>query len=79
MDHNQRKEAYRRVFITNPEGAEVLADLVGRFYDRELFVPGGADAERDTLHRIGMRSVVIDIMRQVAEPIKPTTEDNSND
>lgn len=78
MQGQQRKEAYRRVFCNDPEGQAVFVDLVQRFYDRELYVRGGVDSERETLHRVGMRSVIIDIMRQIAEtPTQP--EDNSND
>lgn len=64
--------AYERVFVTNPEGALVLADLLARFHDRPIFVQGGVEAERETQKRAAQQGVlrfILGRLGQLPEPI----------
>jgi hypothetical protein len=55
---------YARVFEGDPNGQLVLADLCKRFY-RDPYVKGGAEAERETLVRLGNRQIVEFILKQI--------------
>lgn len=66
---------YARVFEGHHEGALILEDLTRRFYDRQLFVPGGLEAERETAHRLGQREVVMHILRQLSQVGLPDPND----
>lgn len=59
--------AYARVFEGHHEGALILADLVRRFYDVNVFVAGGHDAQRETDRRAARREVVHFILTQIGQ------------
>lgn len=70
MDNGQLKatpEMYARVFEGHAEGRVILEDLVGRFFDRDVFVPGEKGGERATLVRIGERRAVHFILKQIGQ------------
>ena len=60
-------EMYARVFDGHHEGKIILEDLVARFYDRPIFVAGGADAERLTTLNLGKRAVVGFILGKIGQ------------
>lgn len=57
-------EAYARLFDANPEGAQILEELVRRF-SRPAKLEGGIDAVLATYHRDGARSVVEFIVSRI--------------
>jgi len=57
---------YARVFGQG-DGALVLEDLVARFFDRPIYVPGGIEAQRETDRRAARREVVAHILRQMGQ------------
>lgn len=57
---------YARVFGQG-DGALVLEDLVARFFDRPVYVPGGIEAQRETDRRAARREVVAHILRQMGQ------------
>lgn len=60
-------EVYSRVFVDNPEGALILEDLTARFHDRQVYVQGGIEAERETAKRAAENGVIGFILRRVAQ------------
>lgn len=74
-----RSELYKQVFVNNREGALVLEDLCGLFHDKDPYVKGGPEGERETLRRLGMRSTVEFIINQCSKQIKPMKEEDQND
>lgn len=60
-------EAYARVFVQHHEGVAILEDLVARFYDVNVFVPGGIDAQRETDRRAARREVVHYILTKIGQ------------
>lgn len=58
---------YARVFEGHHEGVQVLADLVRRFYDVNVYVAGGVEAQRETERRAARREVVQFILSQMAQ------------
>lgn len=56
--------AYLRVFELNPDGAEILSELVAKF-GRNPYVRGGHDAERQTAFNAGAFEVVQHILRRI--------------
>lgn len=60
-------EMYHRVFVGHAEGAKVLEDLVARFHDRSVYVPGGVEAERETQARAAQKEVIGFILRRVGQ------------
>ncbi len=60
-------EAYARVFEQHHEGVLILEDLVRRFYDVNVFVPGGIDAQRETERRAARREVVHYILTKIGQ------------
>ena len=70
-------EAYARVFEQHHEGVKILEDLVRRFYDVNVFVPGGVDAQRETDRRAARREVVHYILTKIGQVGKadPNDED----
>lgn len=57
---------YQRV-LTTPEGEKMLLDLTARFYDRPVYVQGGADAARETERRAAQNEVVAFMLRQLGQ------------
>lgn len=55
MTHTERVALFKAVFVNNPEGAKVLEDLAGRFYDSEVF---NKENQSQTAFNCGARSVV---------------------
>jgi len=70
-------EMYSRVFVQNPEGQQVLEDLVGRFHDRSVWVPGGAEAQRETEKRAAQKEVIGFILRRIGQ-IHEREEDDAD-
>lgn len=68
----ERRAAYKRVFIDTNDGAAVLDDLVGRFHDGELFSTDALDMAR----RVGARQAIQWILANITD--LPTTKE-SND
>lgn len=58
---------YSRVFEGHAEGAILLEDLVRRFYDVQVFKPGGVEGARETDRRAARREVVHFILAQVGQ------------
>lgn len=50
-------EVYVRVFVNNPEGAQVLAEME-RLFVRSVVTEGGIDAVLKTYHQQGKRDVI---------------------
>lgn len=68
QDQRQIKAAlYKRVFLVNPEGEQVLADLVRMFYDVQVFVQGGQDGDRATAYKAGQRAAIHHILQQIGQ------------
>lgn len=63
----EKRKRYHRVFVGHAEGAQVLEDLVARFHDRTVYVPGGVDGQRETERRAAQKQVIEYILRQVAQ------------
>lgn len=59
--------AYHRVFVGHHEGAKVLEDLTARFFDVEVYVAGGLDAQRETDRRAARREVVRYILMRTGQ------------
>ena len=53
-----------QILFESPAGQLVLEDLAQRFCGR-VYVPGGAEGERETCFRSGRREVVEFILRQI--------------
>lgn len=60
-------EAYSRVFEQHHEGSLIMADLTRRFYDVNVFVPGGIEAQRETERRAARREVIHFILTQLSQ------------
>ena len=60
-------EAYARVFEQHHEGVLILADLTRRFFDVNVFVAGGVEAQRETERRAARREVVHFILTQIGQ------------
>lgn len=58
---------YHRVFEGHREGAQVLAELTRRFYDVNVYVPGGEDAARETQRRAAQREVIHFILVRLSQ------------
>lgn len=68
---------YARVF-GHGEGALVLQDLVARFFDVNVYVPGGIEAQRETERRAARREVPRFILQQIAQLNEPPPSDNDS-
>lgn len=62
---------YARVFEGHHEGAAILQDLTARFFDVEVYVPGGIEAQRETERRAARREVVRYILTRIAQVGQP--------
>lgn len=60
-------EMYNRVFVGHHEGATVLEDLVARFHDRQIYVAGGLEAQRETEKRAAQKEVIGFILRRIGQ------------
>lgn len=64
-DHYRPTPAdYRQIFEDHKVGAALLEDLILRF-SKSAVTDGGIDAVLNTYHRLGQRSVVDHIVRQI--------------
>lgn len=59
--------AYHRVFVGHKEGAAVLEDLVARFHDREIYVKGAIEGQRETEKRAAQKEVIGFILRRIGQ------------
>lgn len=60
-------EAWERMFVHHKDGAAILEDLVARFHDRTIYVPGGIEAQRETERRAAQKEVVGYILRRIGQ------------
>lgn len=58
-------EDYAATFEGFKPGQNVLEDLVARFHDRPIYVPGGIEAQRETEKRAAQKEVVGFILRRI--------------
>lgn len=77
MTERATPETYARVFEGHHEGRLILEDLTTRFFDVEVYVPGGVEAQRETDRRAARREVVRYILTRIgqvgqAEDAQPT-------
>jgi hypothetical protein len=70
-------EMYHRVFVGHAEGAKVLEDLVARFHDRAIHVPGGIEGQRETEKRAAQKEVIGFVLRRIGSI--HYKEENEND
>jgi hypothetical protein len=68
---------YGRVFEGHAEGALILEDLVARFYDVNVFKPGGVEGARETDRRAARREVVHFILHMIGQVKEPPPDDDS--
>lgn len=59
-------QQYAHTFGLSGDGQAVLDDLIERF-GAALYVPGGHEAERQTLVNLGRRQVIDYIMAQISK------------
>lgn len=67
MTERVEASAYHRVFVGHHEGALILEDLTARFFDIEVYVPGGEEAARETQRRAAQREVVRYILTKIGQ------------
>lgn len=67
-------EDYVATFEGFKPGQNVLEDLVARFHDRPIWVPGGLEAQRETDKRAAQKEVVGYILRRLGQ-VKEGNED----
>lgn len=67
MTERVAPEVYARVFEGHHEGVQILEDLVRRFYDVPVYVPGGIEAERETLRRAARREVIHFVLQRIGQ------------
>lgn len=58
---------YARVFEGHAEGRMILEDLVRRFYDVQVFVPGDLRGQRETERRAARREPIHFILAQMGQ------------
>jgi len=71
MTEQVSAEAYYRVFVGHHEGAKVLEDLTARFFDVEVYVAGGIEAQRETERRAARREVLRYILTKIGQVGQP--------
>jgi hypothetical protein len=69
---------YHRVFVGHHEGAKILEDLTARFFDVEVYVPGGDEGARETQRRAAQREVVRYILTRLSQVNLPDPNDNDS-
>jgi len=67
MTERVEAAAYHRVFVGHHEGAKVLEDLTARFFDVEIYVPGGPEGQRETDRRAARREVIRYILTKIGQ------------
>lgn len=70
-------DMYHRVFVGHHEGATVLEDLIARFHDRETYVKGGLEGQRETEKRAAQKEVIGFILRRIGQ-IHQGEDNNEN-
>ena len=60
-------EDYQATFEGFRPGAKVLEDLLARFHDRPVYVPGGLEGQRETERRAAQKDVVGFILRKLGQ------------
>lgn len=60
-------EDYRHTFEGFKPGQKVLEDLVARFHDRAVWVPGGPEGARETEKRAAQKEVIGFILRKLGQ------------
>jgi len=60
-------EDYIATFQAFKPGQAVLEDLVGRFHDGPVYVPGGPEGARETERRAARKEVIEYILRRLAQ------------
>lgn len=68
---------YARVFVDHHEGRLILEDLAARFYDVQVYVPGGAEGARETDRRAARREPVQFILNMLGQVNEPPADDES--
>jgi hypothetical protein len=58
---------YQATFVGFKPGQKVLEDLLGRFHDRPVYVPGGLEGQRETEKRAAQKEVVGYILRKLGQ------------
>jgi len=58
---------YARVFEGHHEGVLILEDLVRRFYDVAVYVPGGEEGARETARRAARREPIHYILNKIGQ------------
>jgi hypothetical protein len=56
---------YHAAFVGFKPGVNVLEHLVAKYYDSPIYIPGGADAQRETERRAAHREVVQHILQMM--------------
>lgn len=70
------RSAYHRVFVGHKDGVAVLEDLVARFHDRQTYVAGGIDGQRETEKRAAQKEVIGFILRRIGQVSESEENDN---
>ena len=60
-------EDYIATFQGFKPGQAVLEDLVGRFHDGQVYVPGGLEGARETERRAARKEVIEYILRRLTQ------------
>lgn len=67
-------EDYVQTFEGFGPGRKVLEDLLARYHDRSIYVPGGIDAQRETERRAAQKDVITFILRRIGQVREDTGE-----
>lgn len=60
-------EDYVQTFGEFRPGQKVLGDLSARFHDRNTYVPGGIEGQRETDRRAAQKEVITFILRRLGQ------------
>jgi len=60
-------EDYSATFEGFRPGQKVLADLVARFHDRDIYATGGLEGARETERRAAQKDVITFILRRIGQ------------
>ena len=58
-------EKYASLFVNNPEGAEILEELVAVFYTGGSYVAGGQEGDRATCYKLGGQRPILFILGKI--------------
>ena len=67
-------EDYAATFQGFKPGEKVLQDLVARFHDRDTYVAGALEGERETQRRAAQKEVITWILRKIGQVGETTNE-----